>query len=712
MRFSEEVINRAPFLRLFIPFISGIITALLIPGAIVRLTDWSFFVVLLFSLVLVILNPARSYRNRYYSGLWVFIFFFSLGCCMVFHGLKREQEARTLQDAGILLVEVVDQPVGRDQTYKVEVRTQGYLLEDEWITRRFYLLGYFQKDVHSQQIRPGDLVWIHATPEVVKLAGNPYEFNYPRYLADRGIYGRFFARPGDWNFAGPTATFSLLSVSAGIRSWCVETLNRFHLQDDALAIGSALIVGERDAVEADLRDAFADAGIVHIMAVSGLHVGIIYLVFSYLLRFLKNFKYGRMLRTLILLCILWWYAMLTGLNPPVMRATTMFSFIVLGQGLYRIGNVYNSLIAAAFILLFLNPFLIRSASFLLSFSAVAGIIFLYPKIFRMVDTRSWFLKRIWMLMSLSISAQLGTLPLVLYFFNQFPAYFLLTNLLAIPLVGIIICLGFCILIFSFVPFLADISGRLLNALIQALIYGSDMVGSWPHAVLRPVYLSPVEVVSLYLILTLVVLYLLRHRIEFLNAALAVAILFILTGFWITQGHHRQRHFMVLNVSNASVYQYIDGRSAHIITTDTAGAGRPPIEFATSGSWKRFGIKASHWHELSAGTSISIPGAGFTTRDGYFQYGDLLGVISGYQASGPHATEMPFAPDVLVITGRTPRSLQDMMPDWRPKVVVIDSSVPWYRKRQLKALMEAYSWPYHDVTEDGAYIVDLGARSFK
>jgi|GEM_PF-335991 len=706
MRISDEIIHKVPFLRLFVPFVTGIGMGLVIPFSRMVYVYHTGCIILIVSLFLILLNPFRDYARRYWSGIWVFLFFLCLGLGVVALQNGKIHDAERLTTAHPLLVQIVDQPVKKNQTFKTMVQTRAYKQESQWFSRRYLLLGYFEIDSVAEKLQAGSLIWIHVPPEEIMEAGNPYEFQYGRYLADHGVHGRFFANSGEWNVADNDRPFSLISTAARIRSWAIRTLDRYQLENDALAIASALIVGERDGIEENLKDAFADAGIVHIMAVSGLHVGVIYLFFSYLLHFLVRIRHGRFIRSVIILICLWFYALVTGLNPPVMRAATMFSFIVLGQGLHRTGNVYNSLISAAFLILFINPFLIRSAGFLLSFFAVTGIVFLYPKIYNIGASRFWVWNKIWMLLSLSLAAQIGTLPLVLYFFHQFPTYVLLSNLIAIPLVSIIIYTGFFMLIFSFFPFLASALGIILKLLIEALIQVSHMVGTFPYAVIRPVHISVIEVILLFLFMTLMVLYLMWKRPSFLNASLLTGIILAIVGFGLNQHHHMQRYLMVLNVRGSTVLQYINGRTAYVFTPDTSSAIRHQIEYAISGSWQQLRVKDSQWHTLLKETHVENADAGLMFRNGFFQADKMVGYITGYQDRHYLSSKLPLVPEICIMTDHPIGPSISLMQHWHPGCVIIDSSVPWYRKSYIKKSLEEASLKYHDVSEDGAYILNL------
>ena len=214
------------------------------------------------------------------------------------------------------------------------------------------------------------------------------------------------------------------------------------------AVVTALVLGMDDYLDNDTRKEFSSAGAIHILCVSGLHVGVIYMVLNALLFFLKRNKYARALRSLILLIGIWFYAMLTGLAPAVLRAATMFSFVIIGTGIKRKAGVFNSLTVSAFILLLFNPFLIYNVGFQLSYAAVIAIVAIQPTIYQIWQPKNKIADNIWGITTVSVAAQLGTAPLGLFYFHQFPNYFIITNLIAIPLATLILYAGFLSVILS------------------------------------------------------------------------------------------------------------------------------------------------------------------------------------------------------------------------------------------------------------------------
>jgi len=213
------------------------------------------------------------------------------------------------------------------------------------------------------------------------------------------------------------------------------------------------------------------------------------MVLFYSLSFLKKTRYGKIVMVLVILCALWFFALLTGLSPSVLRASTMFSFVLIGQSLRRHSNVYNSLAISAFILLFINPSLIFNVGFQLSYCAVLGIVILQPRLHNLMRSRLWLVDKISGLVAVSIAAQLATFPLSLYYFHQFPVYFWLTNIIVIPLTTLILYFGFLFFLFSFQPVVAGFIGKAQAFLINGMNISVETIREFPLSIINGINIS-------------------------------------------------------------------------------------------------------------------------------------------------------------------------------------------------------------------------------
>ncbi len=291
---------------------------------------------------------------------------------------------------------------------------------------------------------------------------NPYAFDYRKYLAKKGIYHEILMDKTAWKSDKNKSSTSVIVIAEQIRHHIYNIFKRNGLKGKELALASALFLGERHYISKETLSDFQSAGTVHVLAISGLHIGILLWFLNFIFNFIKT-RWGNFPFLLITLFILWFYAFLTGFSPSVLRAVIMFSFLQIGLQLRRETNIHNTLFSAAFIMILINPAIIYQIGFQMSFLAVLSIVSFFPIFSK--PFKNWKQPFKWFtdLFMVSLSAQLGVLPLSLFYFHLFPTYFLLANLIIIPFLFVILIYGFSIMILS-------LSGIQLTSLFKIFHY--------------------------------------------------------------------------------------------------------------------------------------------------------------------------------------------------------------------------------------------------
>lgn len=313
---------------------------------------------------------------------------------------------------------------------------------------------------HQTELLPGQVIFIKQAPEEIDPPSFPDEFNYRDFLARKGIQYRQFTRK---------SPLYLGEEKGMLEFWVLEFRRSLsQILDDHLKIpeskqiAQALLLGEKDGLDRELRKAYAETGTMHILAVSGLHVGIIYSILLFPLRGVNPKSKIRKVYLFGVMILIWLYALLTGFSPSVIRASFMFSLFSLGQMRERKPSVWNILAFSAIVMIAINPEVIHEVGFQLSYTAVAGIVGLQPLIVRWWQPQSRLLEYFWQLVAVSLAAQLATFPLTLYYFHIFPTYFLLANLVVIPMAFVSMILGLGLLGMSWIPGVGGFLGFLLD----------------------------------------------------------------------------------------------------------------------------------------------------------------------------------------------------------------------------------------------------------
>ncbi|MFN4122206.1 MAG: ComEC/Rec2 family competence protein [Flavobacteriales bacterium] len=369
----------------------------------------------------------------------------------------------------------------------------------------------------------GDLLNLRLKLSPLPRPNNPGEFDYGKYLKADGIHYVAYCTADDIISLEKAFRKDIRYYAFQCRDFLEKQFIKGGLRDNELGIADALLLGKRSEISKDLMSAFSGAGTVHILAVSGLHVGMLYGVLVFLLGFLKPSKW---LFFILVISVLWTYAFITGLSPSVLRATVMFSFIGLGNLVSRKAHVINSLAASAFFLLLFNPNLLYKVGFQLSYLAVLGIVCLQPYFARLWEPRNKVLNYSWQLITVSVAAQLVTAPIGMLYFHQFPNYFILANLFAIPLAFLIVLNGIIVFVVSPVSFLLTATTFTLNWLIKALNYLINMVSSLPGAVSNNIYFDFQLTFFFYIILILIFVYAATREKSIFSISLGVTCIFL------------------------------------------------------------------------------------------------------------------------------------------------------------------------------------------
>ncbi len=327
----------------------------------------------------------------------------------------------------------------------------------------------------------GEMILVKACPRFPEKARNPYDFDYGKSLFYKEIYHTASARTQDWVNLGHFRGNVLVWTSIRARNFLVKTLKDNGLKDDELDIGAALLLGANSDFDPELRQIYGKAGVTHILSVSGLHVGLIFLVFSQILSCIKGNRFNNLLRSFILIVLIWAYAFLTGLSPAVQRSALMLSLVILARDMRRKPHLLNVLSGSAFLILLSDPYLITNLGFQLSYLAVAGIVLLEPLISDLLEFQHPWLEKAWKLCSVSFAAQAATSPLSIFYFHQFPLYFLPANLIIIPLSSFVMYWGLGALSFSWISVLNKPMFYGLNLLVKLMTGFTSIIAGLPFS---------------------------------------------------------------------------------------------------------------------------------------------------------------------------------------------------------------------------------------
>ncbi|NHE55666.1 ComEC/Rec2 family competence protein [Cyclobacterium plantarum] len=541
--------NEFPFVRYTVFFVSGVLLYPHLgplepsPFFIYLLLSWAVFTVLsaayrpAFRKPYYFVMPVLAYASLFLAGIWV----------AAINDVNNDpQHLFHQEDISGYLAEVKE----LDQQ---KARSIGNLLEVSaietttgWKGANGKIQVYHRSD---KALEPGTVLLVSGAPQRISPPKNPETFDYAAFMAGKQIYFSHFI---------DTAFIVLgkeeLSVWYGgilkLRQYLELKIAEYVQDEAAVQIAKALLLGQKADLDEEIGEAYATAGAMHILAVSGLHVGIIYGFFFLFFKPHQMRGYKRAVFLAMVVVLIWFYAAITGLSPSVLRAATMFTFISMAQIKSRNPSIFNPLALSALVLLVYDPFLVYAVGFQLSYTALLGILLFQPMIAKLWYPEEKWLNYLWDIITVGIAAQLATFPLAIHYFNVFPTYFMLSNLLAIPGAFVIMSLGIPFLLFSAFPLLATGMGYLLDVALQLLNAGIFSLQHLPFAKIDQIYFQLPEMILIWAFLFFV--YLLVETRKKPVLILVFVTLFLLSGFRV------YKTFLKINQNYLVIYRLEGG----------------------------------------------------------------------------------------------------------------------------------------------------------
>ena len=578
-----------PFIKLLLPFILGIYSGIYFISVfwlnlLILLLIWVALFVIAHKII------GKIYRYRFLLGTLIFIGFFGLGVMITnFH--KPHFDGHIKGEKSLLIIS------GSWKTTKRYYKAEALIIPTDIEMKESFVspgkaMLYIPKDSTVELPKIGDRIITKQEIRKITPPKNPYEFDYAKYLYNNRIIGNIYLKNNDYLIAGQSNVFTSKRVFNNWKQRITQIINKQPMSMDTKALLQALLLGEKSNLDPEIKQAYVSAGAMHVLAVSGLHVGIVLLFINFFFKvfeFKKRGKYYHITKSAIILLIIWIFAGITGFSPSITRATTMFSFLVVGKALNRNTNIYNSLAIAAFVLLFHNPFALLSVGFQLSFLAVFGIAFFHPKIYPLIYFKNTLARKTWELTSVSISAQLTTFPLALLYFHQFPVYFLLSNLVVIPFAFIIVISGLVLIMVS--PF-QMVSGYLAYALdhvVHLLNYLVLSVEKLPYYKIGQVSISTAETLLIYLLIAIATLYFIYKNVRYLIFSLFLAVIILSTNLNKKVENLNQNRLTFYAIYNHTAIDCVKDNK-HIFIGDSSLINQPyKINYHCANHWNIRGL---------------------------------------------------------------------------------------------------------------------------
>ncbi len=687
------------------PFIAGILFSVY-----VAVPPVLMYVLLFASLAWLFIDTKRN-RSQYldFFGLSFFVFLFAVAMILSVERAENHTDSRLSQYKGQLIGQLASEPVVAGKNMKIRLDCEAIKLVDNWYETKGNILVYLKADENSQSLKAGDKIVMSPDLKQFENKGNPGEFDYKKYMWYQYVQYSDFLDVGEWQKIDSYSNNTLIMKAAAMRNYIIAQYEKYGLSGDELGVATALTLGNKSYLSDEVRQSYSSSGGMHVLAVSGLHVGVFYIVISQIFGFLKSKKY-LWLKTMLIVGSIWFYAFLTGLSPSVTRAATMFSLFSLAAVTQRSRNSYNVLAASAFIALLFNPFALFQIGFQLSYAAVFSILFFFDKIHNLISPRNWILQKLWSLVAVSLSAQIGTIPFTLFYFQQFPTYFLLTNIVLIPLVSVAIYLAIALAVFSWLPTVASLLGWLFKKCIGFMNASVAGIESLPGSVISNLHITTFEFVVLLMMLAVVVLIFSERRAGVVIAGLGLSVVFATSLLYRNVAALSRQHIVVYNLKNTTALNLIDGRD-NLLFVNTSEIDAKARNYSLNGYWRSLGLHQEKTISLSVADSkqllkniVNINNPRVFMKNGFIGFYDIRIFIPDDRHNTSIAMQQKLRVDYVLFTDECSLSLQQLNEMVQYRLLLIDGSVNRHRAEQILSQALGLGIDVHSVAHSGAFLL--------
>lgn len=648
--------GQIPFIRILLPVISGILFCKYISPTV------DLFYIGIIGLAIALFSffapKKHDFALRWLFGVGIMVFLFSL--TTQFYQYRAAKISFDFPQATTAYIgEVLDFP----QQKRRSVACPVHLTHP--VDKKIML--YLEPDSNSQMLHLGNQIVVHARVVPFKNLGNPDDFDYEEFMHNRGFSGSVYVNSSSWMKIGERS-HSLRTKALLVRAKMLNIYKSLDLEADSYAFISAITLGYKADLTDQVKEAFSASGTSHVLAVSGLHVGIIYIIIISLFSFLGKSGKSLIVKQLLILICLWGYVFITGMPVSVVRAAIMLSLLSVGKMFNRKGLNYNTLAVAAFFTLIINPFHLFDLGFQLSFASVLSILFFQPKFSKLYVPKYKVFDYLWSLITVSLAAQLGVFPLVLYYFGTFPTYFFITNLLVLPFIGVIIYIAVGLIFLSFLlslnweflQLIVQVATAVMQFFINTVINIVYFFESLPLSVVEGYYITKLQVFLIFAVILSFTLYILRKKARVLIVFLASVSLLITTKT-ISFFNKPIDQFVVYNNYNEAEMGYVINGQKSLLSVDTL-------------------------------QTIAHPSA------------SIVLLTHNLYKSTTSTFVLPV--DYLILASDNSFSIVELTAVYQPKKVIIDSSLNRYASEKIQNECRKLNIAFHDISKSGAFLVNF------
>ena len=687
----------APFVRLLLPFCVGILIQWYI-GIGLYLIVTLLLIVLVFVIGFTFISIKNKYRLQTLEAILFFIAMIVLG---LFLTHKNDESKNTnwygkaYKPNDFILVRIDEPVIEKNKSYKANAYVEGIIKNDSLIKTQGKIIVYFAKDSAAGLLNYGDKILIHKNIQTIKNSGNPGSFNYQRYASFQQLFHTIFLKEKDWVKTNERQVSWFKQFIFSAREKILDILKK-NIGDnkDELGIAEALLIGYTNDLDNDLVQAYSNTGVVHVIAISGMHLGLIYVMLVWVFGKLPFIKKSKIIQVVLILSCLWLFSLLTGASASVLRSAVMFSCIAIGKNFFKQASIFNSLAASAFILLCYNPYYLWDVGFQLSYLAVIGIIIFQKPIYNTIYIKNKYVNEVWKLVAISIAAQLLTFPICIYYFHQFPNLFILTNIIAVPLSSLILYLEIAMISLSWIPFIGTWLGKLTQWLVWLMNKIILFVNDFPFAVWDNLLASILTTLLLYVVVVTCCIWLIKKKKEYLKFSLLTLLCFVLLQSFMQWQIKNQQKLIVYNVPQHQAIDFVSGNTYKFIGDSI---------LLVDGILQNFHLKPGRI-KLQLNQRVDSLSNCFAKKNFYQFNTKKIILIDEPIAFNSLTTKINV--DIILISKNPKLHIPQLASVFNCKTIVFDASNSLWKIDQWKEDCDKLNLQYYSVPDNGAYVLDL------
>lgn len=684
-----------PFVRLLIALSAGIVlqwyadVPLFISGFV--------FVIALFLYVsFYFLSPFRKFSLQWLQGISVLLMIMATGSLLCFiknpHHQKDNYTA-VYRNGDAIIATVNEGLLDKPKTYKANLAVNGIYHNKTYLPASGTIIAYFNKDSLDASLAYGtQVVFIKASQNIIN-SNNPGAFDYRRFLLFQGITAQVNLKSDEYKIVANDKGSSLKTFILHLQTYILHTIKTFIPNPKERGVAEALLIGYRNELDKQLVQSYANTGVVHIIAISGLHLGMIYGFILLLFSPYKRKKWYRFAMPLTAIFIIWMFTLLAGAVPSILRSAVTFTFIPLGILINRKTNQYNTLAASAFCLLVVNPYYLWDVGFQLSYTAVLSILLFVKPLHNLLYVKNKIMNNIWLSVCVTLAAQILTLPVILYNFHQFPALFLLTNLLVLFLSEIILFALLFLVIIGLLTPIADITGKVIQAMIWLMNSIIEYTENIPLSVWKNIKTDVAQAWLLYLFIILLVLWLLYRLPKlFVYSLMILVVLLTYTSIDVWQKSHQQK-LIVYSVQKHSAIDIVTGRRALYLYDDKLPSDLTALSFT---------IKPAHTlYRINDTISSVLPG-----KNNLSFHVNNKTILLLSQPVPKDLLSHKIKADIVIITGNPKLYMSDVLTVIDCNIIIADNGTSTYKLKKWKEACDSLHIRFHSIAQQGAFTADL------